>query len=363
MGWLCQNSFPQAAGRVTCHLGVWSCQSPLENTTALIFCVCIDILLNTCRDTAPPPPQADQALSSTKRRGCKLVFRRIWSRNFSPLLEADAASPSRKLDGCWTRYKKTRWNKNHSVALVHLSHLFNYFSASLPAWLTSSEPLTIAVTSKLILKYVTSLDWRLFGTLHSITYTLGCFTNPVLLSGTLHLQFSFYILGSNFSRECNKTHRPLPLMPHKTNLLPLFESLWKWMAKSLCVTRTSYTFGKDQKSGLSFLTLGLPSISSYRKACALEGNSLMNAVTDRSWRRDQGGASESSEFADVTCGMGSCSRTPKYASSGDRRFLSLVWCNPFHFASLQWGIQASRSVSLHTGLKVMPCVPSNANIS
>lgn len=87
------------------------------------------------------------------------------------------------------------------------------------------------------------------------------------------------------------------------------------MAKSPCVTRTTYAFGKDRKSGLSFLTLGLLSISSYRKACALEGNSLMNAILDRSWRRDQGGASESSEFADVTCGMGSCSHTPKHVSS------------------------------------------------
>lgn len=50
----------------------------------------------------------------------------------------------------------------------------------------------------------------------------------------------------------------------------------------------------------------------------------MNAVSDRSWRRDQGSVSESSEFADVTCGMGSCSHTPKYASSGDIRLLSLV---------------------------------------
>lgn len=92
------------------------------------------------------------------------------------------------------------------------------------------------------------------------------------------------------------------------------------MAKSPCVTKTTYTTGKDRKSGLSFLILGLLSISLHRKACALEGSSLMNAVSDRSWRRDQGDASESSKFADATCGMGSGSHAPKYASSGDRDF-------------------------------------------
>lgn len=39
---------------------------------------------------------------------------------------------------------------------------------------------------------------------------------------------------------------------------------------------------------------------------------------------DQGGAPEPSEFADVTCGTGSCSHTPKYVSSGGRGFLSLL---------------------------------------
>lgn len=103
------------------------------------------------------------------------------------------------------------------------------------------------------------------------------------------------------------------------------------MARSPCVTKITYTTGKHRKLGLSFLILGLLSISLHRKACALEGSLLMNAISDRSWGRDQGDASESFEFADATCGTGSCSHTPKYASSGDRKisFSGLMQSFPF----------------------------------
>lgn len=143
-------------------------------------------------------------------------FPEYWIPSHQSSPQADTQA-HRKLHGWGTHVPRNRMTTKTSAQLWCVSPTYlNYFSAHPAAWL-SLEPLTTAVTSKFILQYVTSLDRRLFGTLHSITYTLGHPSNPVLLSGALHLWFSFYILGSNFSRECNKTHGPLPLKPHKTN--------------------------------------------------------------------------------------------------------------------------------------------------
>lgn len=187
VGWLCQNSFAQAAGRVTCHAGVWSCQSPLQSTPAIAFCVCTGILPSACRGTAPPPLQAwPRALFSTL-----LLFQRIRSHNSSPLPRLRLQA-HRKLHGRGMRVPRKLTATKTSARLWCASPTYlNYFSARPPAWLISLEPLTTAVTSKFILKCVTGSDRGLFGTLHSITYTLGHLTNPVLLSGTLHLWFLF----------------------------------------------------------------------------------------------------------------------------------------------------------------------------
>lgn len=134
VGWLRQNSFAQAAGRVTRHAGVWSCQSPLQSTPAIAFCVCIGILLNACRGTAPPPLQAwPRALFSTL-----LLFQRIRSRNFSPLPRLRLQA-HRKLHGRGMRVprkltatKTSAWLWCHLFKYLNLfgSHLFKLFLSS-----------------------------------------------------------------------------------------------------------------------------------------------------------------------------------------------------------------------------------------